>query len=248
MIVGVTGWRGTGITTAALVLAACLGEQGTTWLVEADPAGGALAGRIHLDPAHIGGLERIAFPTDDVPLPEAFAERAAAVGDIRLVTAPADPFRAHACHQPRAPWPHALHELEGSVVVDAGRSRAGSPAHALLELADVVVLVTSPEVSAAVASFEWCRAAGRVSPLDPGLDAVTVRVVAVDGPAGVAFDVGDLKDEFADEWGGWFPWEPSTVDLLHRGATAGDRRLRTSALLAAARRLARDLQPSTVAA
>ena len=90
----------------------------------------------------------------------------------------------------------------------------------------------SPEVSAAVASAEWLHAAGRVSSSDPGLEIERVRMVAVDSPGGVAFDRAALADEFGLQWGGWLPWEPLAVDLVHRGAMLDDRRLRRSALAA----------------
>jgi len=48
---------------------------------------------------------------------------------------------------------------------------------------------------------------------------------------GFARDV--LERELSSQWGGWLPWEPTTVDLVHRGAGADDRRLRRSPLMAA---------------
>lgn len=241
MIVAVTSWRGLGTTTTALALAACASRSPEgAWLIEADPAGGALAGRMRLAPATVGGLERVAFPTDRYSLVEALHEVAHEQGALRVVSAPADPFRAHACHRPRAPWIDALGELSGSVVVDVGRLRAGSPAWPLLQRADAVLVVSSPEVSAAVAAGEWLRAGGRVAPTEPGC-AGTPRLVMVDAPCGVAFPRAGLLAELGDSCAGWLPWDPPAVDLLHRGATAGDRRLQRSALLGAAARLMESL-------
>ncbi len=134
------------------------------------------------------------------------------------------------------------------MVVDVGRLRAGSPAASLLALADVVVLVSSPEVSSAVASVEWVRARGRVSPLDVELADATIRMVIVDAPTGVSFPRAALRDDLGDEFGGWLPWEPTTVDLLHREAQAGDRRLRRSTLMAAAREMLAgfDVEPAVI--
>ena len=68
MIIAVGSWRGTGATTAALLAGACLAvaDEAGAWLVEADPAGGVLAGRMHIAAQSVGGLERVAFPTERV--------------------------------------------------------------------------------------------------------------------------------------------------------------------------------------
>jgi MinD-like ATPase involved in chromosome partitioning or flagellar assembly len=237
VIITVTSWRGVGCTTTALLLAAALAEEGATWLVEADPAGGVLAGRVHFDAHELGGLERIAFPTDRLAGVEAFEAVAHAVGGLRLVAAPAEPFRAHACHSPRLPWAPVLHELDGPVVIDAGRLRAHSPATPLLAMADTVLLVSSPEVCAAVATTEWLHAAGRVSPADETLETDHVVVSMVDQPGGVAFARAAIAAELGNAFAGWLPWEPSAVDLVHRGAELGDRRLRRSGLASAVRAL-----------
>lgn len=246
MIVTVTSWRGVGATTTALLLAASSADARPTWLIEADPAGGVLAGRIRLDAAAAGGLERVAFPASSTSAVDGFHAVAHHHGALRIVAAPADPFRAHACHTPRLPWLPALGQLDGVVVVDAGRMRGGSPAWPLLGVADVVVVVTAPEVCACVATAEWVDALGRVSAAEPGLEDPTIAVVAVDQPGGVSFTAGALADEFADRWSGWLPWEPITVDLVQRGALSDDRRLRRSALMASVRSIADGLLAAEV--
>jgi len=242
VIIAVGGWRGAGATTTALLAANCLavGDSGA-WLIEADPAGGVLSGRIHLPPQAIGGLERVSFPTQRISATDAFDSVAHHVGGLKVVTAPADPFRAHACHQPRLPWTSGLRDLSGPVVIDVGRLRAGSPIWGVLTQADVVLLVTSPEVGAAVSAAEWLSAGGRVSPTDPGLPEGVARLVVVDAPCGVAFSRSVLQNDLADRWAGWLPWEPATVDLVHRGAGAGDRRLRRSQLNSAVDQMVGDL-------
>lgn len=239
MIVAVTSWRGTGTTTAALALAACAARDGSgAWLVEADPAGGVLAGRMRLAPTTVGGLERVAFPNDRCSVVEALHDVAHHHGRLRIVSSPADPFRAHACHRPRAAWSEALAELAGTVVIDIGRLRAGSPVWPLVQRADLMLAVTTPEVSAAVAAGEWLRTGGRVAPTEPGFDSATTRLVIVDSPGGVAFPRSGLLAELADECAGWLPWDPAAVDLLHRGASVDDRRLVRSPLITAAGRIA----------
>ncbi len=248
MIVVVTSWRGIGATTTALVVATTVAAMEPAWLIEADPAGGVLTGRMDFAPDERAGLERVAFPSDRCTPWELFAAVAHEIGSLRVVTAPADPFRAHACHSPRVPWAPALRDLDGVIVIDIGRLRAGSPAQPLLALADVIVLVSSPEVSSAVASAEWVHARGRISSLDPELSDATIRLVVVDAPSGAAFPRSALQVDLGEQFGGWLPWEPTTVDLLHREVAAADRRLRRSPLLAAAREMLRqfDLEPEVV--
>ena len=227
MIIAVASWRGTGATTAALALAAAVASRGDgAWLVEADPAGGVLAGRMHLAAYALAGLEQVAFPSQGRAAVEVLHEVAQHIGSFDVVAAPADPYRAFACHQPRVPWVPALTELPGTVVVDVGRLRAGTPVWPLLQVADEVVLATSAEVSEAVASHEWLLAGGRVSHSDPGLDDGRGRVLVVDSPGGVAFPRAGLLADLGDRCVGWLPLDPATVDLLHRGAPVGDRRLR----------------------
>ena len=240
MIIAVGSWRGTGTTTTALLLAACLAlrDDSESWLIEADPAGGAIAGRMQLSAHTIGGLERVAFPTERVAPVDAFESVAHKVAGLRIVTAPSDPFRAHACHQPRLPWFASLRDLAGNVVVDVGRVRGGTPAWPILAVADLVLMATSPEISAAVSTSEWMRAEGRVSPADPGLGSGKARFVFVDAPGGVSFPRTMLSGELGDQFAAWLPWEQDAVDLVHRGAMPGDRRLRRSALLAAVNDLA----------
>lgn len=238
MIVTVGSWRGTGATTVGLLSALSAASTGPAWFIEADPAGGTLAGRMVLDGGVVGGLERVAFGPGASSALETFEPVALRMGELRVVTAPADPFRAHSCHTPRVQWAQLLDELPGVVVVDVGRLRAGSPALALVRRSARVLLVTVPEVSALVASAEWLASAGRVSPGDAEVSEPDLRMVVVDAPGGVGFSRPTLERELAEHWGGWVPWEPGTVDLVHRGAGPDDRRLRRSPLMAAVAPLA----------
>lgn len=232
MIIAVGSFRGVGATTVALALAAACAEQQPegAWLVEADPAGGVLGGRVRLAQYAVGGLERVAFPTQRHTAVEALHEVAQPLGGVNLVASPADPFRAYACHQPRSPWIPGLRELPGVVVVDIGRIRAGTPAWPLVHAADQLLLVAPDEVAAMVASDEWLRAEGRVSPADAGLQGQVCRMVVVASPSGVAFPRAGLQHDLGERCAGWLPWDTTAVDLLHRGAPFSDRRLRKSAL------------------
>jgi hypothetical protein len=246
VIIAVGSWRGSGTTTTALLIAACLAmdEKNESWLIEADPAGGALAGRMQLSADTIGGLERVAFPTERIAPVEAFESVAHKVAGLHIVTAPSDPFRSQACHQPRLPWIASLRELSRNVVIDVGRVRSGTPAWPILAAADVVLLATSPEISAAVSTSEWMQANGRVSPVDPGLAPGKTRLVFVDSPGGVPFPRTMLSSELGEQFAAWLPWEPATVDLIYRGAMPDDRRLRRSALVGAVNQMTLDVTQS----
>lgn len=240
----VGGWRGVGTTTTALLLAAALAERmGEGWLVEADPTGGTLAGRIPMPAWSIGGLERLTFA--DPVAPVEVADVACRLGRLGVVAAPADPFRAHSCHWTHAPWRDVLDGLAGPVVVEIGRLFPGTPVWPVLERADHVLIVTSPEVSSAVSATEWVRTGGRMSPLDPGL-ATPARLVVVDAPSGVGFPSSALAADLGGSLAGWLPWDPPAVDLVHRGCRLDDRRLRRSALVDAVGRLAVGCLPAAV--
>lgn len=244
MIVTVGSWRGVGATTTALLAATAAAGAGPSWFIEADPAGGVLAGRMAIDGEFVGGLERVSFGPEHASAVDTFESVAHRVGELRVVTAPADPFRAHACHTPRVPWGQMLDDLPGLVVVDVGRMRAGSPALGLVRRSAVFLLVASPEVSSLVASVEWLTSAGRVSAADQGAEGTPMRMVLVDSPGGVSFPRSTLERELAEHWGAWLPWEPSTVDLVHRGAPAADRRVRRGALMSAVERLMASIVPA----
>lgn len=238
MIVAVGGWRGNGATTAALALAVCFGTaEEPSWLVEADPAGGVLSGRMRLAPQAVGALEQIAFPTDPTDSLELFHRAACRVGDVMVVSAPVEPFRAHTCHRPRYDWQAALSTLDGAVVIDVGRLRSGTPAWPLLVVADLVLIVSSPEVSAVVSGCEWLQAAGRVGPTERSLVEGCGRLLVVEQPAGLGFGRDTLRAELGSDLAGWLPWDPVSVDLVHRGARADDRRLRRGELLPAVQAL-----------
>ena len=232
MIVAVGGWRGVGTTTAALVLGACLAaREGRAWLIEADPAGGTLVGRVDVAEQAIGGLERVAFPSERLEFAAAMSAVAHPLGGLSIVSAPADPFRASACHQPRVPWQAALDELGGPVVVDVGRLRAGTVSWDVVRRADRMLLVTAAEVSALVGAVDWLHLQGRVSAADAGLGHDEAALLVVDSPAGVGFERSVVEHDLPGRVAAWLPWEPWAVELVHRGLPPTDRRLRRSGLL-----------------
>jgi hypothetical protein len=242
MIIAIGGWRGCGATTLSLALASvCANADREVWMIEADPAGGVLSGRVDMDPAAVGGLERVAFPIGHTTPLEGFDEIAHRAGSLRLVSAPVDPFRSHACHRPRSAWVPSLSELGDIVVVDVGRVRAATVAWDVMSIADVVLVVSSAEVASIVSSAEWVHAGGRVSSGDPVLADGVARVCVVDSPGGICFPRSTLVADLGSTCVGWIPWDPSAVDLLHRGAAALDRGFRRGGFMPAVARLAKRL-------
>jgi hypothetical protein len=228
-----------GTTTAALALAAAHATQHSeTWLVEADPAGGVLSGRMRFASGVVGGLERLAFPlggtgAEGVGIEPAVELSHEACG-VRVITAPADPFRAHACHRPRHDWIGDFADHEGLTVIDLGRVRVGTPVWPVVERAAVTVVVANPEVVSVVSSVEWLHDGGRVAGGEVGVPDGRGRLLVVDAPGGVAFPRQRLERELADACVGWLPWEPAAVDAMHRGAVPARRPHRHTSLMEAA--------------
>jgi hypothetical protein len=244
MIIGVGSWKGIGASTTALAIAASMAARGSEpWLIEADPAGGSLAARLLLDRAHAGSLERLAFPTTRGTTIDRFEHAAVQVAGMRVVTAPGDPFRAWGCHVPRLAWTAMLRELDAPVVVDLGRLHGGAPNAALLAHLDLLLLVANPDIVSLAASMEWANALGKSSPVDAGLHLDLTRIAIVDAPT-VAERVGrtEVETELGHRFAGWLPWAPDAVQLLHRGATFADRRVRRQPLVSATDHLVARLQ------
>lgn len=246
MIVGVGCWRGTGASTTALLLAAALGERvGSAWLVEGDAAGGVLANRVglahdDLDGPGGVGIERLATARADHPdAARHLDEVGVDLGAFVLVPAPADPFRAAPCLTTRVAWIHSLRTLPAPVVVDVGRLRPGSVPWPLIAVLDGLLLVTTPEANALVATDDWISADGRVLHGDTGLGNTAVSIVVADAPVvEQRFARRVAEAELGDRLAAWLPWSPDGVAALLRGADLTDRRVRRRGLASAARRLA----------
>ena len=87
MIVSVGSWRGTGTTTAALLCAVAAADEQPVWLIEADPAGGVLAGRLTIEGELVGGLEQLSFgPEQAAAVVKAMAEAPPVPEDVPLFT------------------------------------------------------------------------------------------------------------------------------------------------------------------
>ena len=224
-IIAFTSVRGgPGATTTALACAALASERGDAVFVEADPTGGVLLGRCaSLDGAR--SLLQLAFPDrDDRGRPATALVEAACqqLGDLSVVVAPANPNQAfEAVARSRSRWPQMLAELDMTVVVDCGRLFPGTPVTSILRVADVVVVVASPEAADVLAYLEW--AAGT----DASVGALTPPMLVTVGPG--RFGGSHLIRELGASYVGDVPHETRSVDLLWRGTSTRHRSLsRTS--------------------
>lgn len=236
-IIAVGSWRGIGTTTSALLLAAAAASRGEdSWLVEADPAGGVLASRAP-DLAGVNSLGRVAFESVGDTAVRALAGSARPLGRVSVITGPWDSFQAwSAVATPRTPWFDALRRLDGTVVVDVGSLRGGSvPSWPIIERADALVMVTTPEPAALTSTVAWMDAKGQSAPGVAGLSLDTARLLVVDSPtaSGERFDVS-VSTELGSRLVGWWPWEPKVIDHLHRGGSLDHKSIRRFALVRSA--------------
>jgi MinD-like ATPase involved in chromosome partitioning or flagellar assembly len=222
-----------GATTAALLLAAVGSQSGETLLVEADAAGGVLAARVPQLGSGLG-LEQVAFDHDT-----SMHAVAQPFAGTNVVTAPADAFRAwSAVGNPRTNWIDQLRRVPGLVIVDVGSLRGGAvPAWRIVEQADSVVMCTTAEPASLVATLAWLDAKGQSAPNVNGLSGGTERLLVIDAPvlSGERLGADQVRRELSTRCVGWWPWQPTVVDLVLRGATPEHRRLRSQPLLSATR-------------
>ncbi|MEL6893981.1 MAG: hypothetical protein AAFP84_20495 [Actinomycetota bacterium] len=237
-VIAVGTWRGSGASTTALLLASAASLRGEpAWLVEADPAGGVLVSRAP-DLGGIDSLGRVAFTPGDERAERSLAASSRRLGALQVVTAPWDSFQAwSAIASPRRPWADGLQRLDGTVVVDIGSMRGGAvPSWPVVERADVLVMVTSPDPAALTATVAWMDAKGQSAPGVAGLSLDTARLVVVDQPVGSAERFGPrLADELGQRLVGWWPWAPRVVDHVLRGGSLDHRAVRRFELGSAAR-------------
>lgn len=243
-MIAVGSWRGIGTTTSALLIAAAAAARGDdAWLVEADAAGGVLASRAP-DLAGCNSLGRVAFESSSETARRALEGSARRLGRVSVLTAPWDSFQAwSAVASPRTPWVDALRRLDGTVVVDVGSLRGGSvPGWWIVERADVLVMVTSPEPASLTSTVAWMDAKGQSAPGVAGLSLDTARLLVVDSPimSGERFEPS-VGGELGGRLVGWWPWEPKVVDHLHRGGSLDHRSIRRFALVRSALSTVSDL-------
>lgn len=230
-VIAVGSWRGSGATTASMLLAAgaaALGEQ--AWLVEADPAGGVLQGRSPLLEGVRCGLSDVAMGRHDETPRVALESSARSIGGVSVIPGIADSYAAWASvASPRVAWIDQLRRLSGVVVCDIGSLRGGPvPSWKVCEVADIVVMCATADAVSVVSTLGWIEAKGQSAPGVPGLAIDNARLLVIDSPAasGERFRADGLRAEIGDRMIGWWPWEPRLVDAVLRGGTLDHRSLR----------------------
>ncbi|MEM1335690.1 MAG: hypothetical protein AAGG08_19770 [Actinomycetota bacterium] len=192
----------------------------------------------------MNSLGRVAFESAGETPAAALEGAARPLGRVAVVTAPWDSFQAwSAIASPRVPWVDALRRLDGTVVIDVGSLRNGSvPSWTIIERADALVMVTTPEPAALTSTVAWMDAKGQSAPGVAGMSLDTARVLVVDAPtaAGERFDVS-VSSELGSRLVGWWPWEPKVINHLHRGGSLDHRSIRRFSLVRAASATATDL-------
>jgi hypothetical protein len=232
-VIGLGSVRSCGVTTLAVALAATWPAGRRVLLVEADPAGGSLAGASGWPPepsltslaaAARRGLDPGAIWEHCHQLPGGAAVLAAPASDDRTATALGvlDGLAGVVGH------------LDADVLVDCGRLTPGPPGW-LWGGAERVVLVVRPRVADLHSLATW---------LDAHRPGVPLGLVTVgDGP----YPDDEISEALGVEVLARVPWDPHAADALVTVA-ASDRDLRMAPLVRAARTLADQLAPTPVPA
>ncbi|HKH05366.1 MAG TPA: hypothetical protein VKA65_09405 [Acidimicrobiales bacterium] len=142
-----------GVTTAAAALAAAATLRGETVLVELDPAGGdvqAYTGVVD-DPGVVRAAGALRREVSGTAIGTNLTEAPPSVPALLAPTAGL--MAASVIGSVVDRWRPALHELGGTVVVDAGRWEASQPTARRVSVGDVLALVCRPSV----ASVEHAR-------------------------------------------------------------------------------------------
>ena len=221
--------RSCGTTTLAVALAATWPAGRKVILVELDPAGGTLAASSGwaAEPSLVS-LAAAARRTSD---PEAlWAHCQHLPGGAAVLAAPGAAGQARGATRMLSGLLGRLGELDADVLVDAGRLDPTAPLPGVATGASRLVLCARPRLPDlnAIAAF-----------LDAGLAAGLVvagrleLVVVGDGP----YPDAEIADALGVEVPGRLPWDEEAAERLAT-IPAGDRRLRLSPLVRAARSLA----------
>ena len=220
--------RSCGASTLALGLVATWPEGRPVLLVEADPAGGTLAATAGWpgEPSLVS-LAAAARHGGDPGIIDGHCHFLP--GGAKALVAPASAEQARTALGMLGTLFGHLGDLEADVVVDCGRLDPGSPAMALVEQANRLVLVARPRLSDLHAVAAWLASHGEVSG--------HVSLVAVgDGP----YPDAEIADALGTEVAARLPWGPdAAMALAHLPASA--RQLRAAPLVRAARTLAEHL-------
>jgi len=215
-LIAVASFSGSpGASTAALGIAACWPAGADPLLVEADPSGGDLQAWFGLPDTP--GMVGLAAAARRGSSPGLLASHAAHLpGGLQAVPGPAGASQAHAAATQLAGTgyePVTAASAAGQVIIaDCGRLAAGTPVTALLDAADLLLLVTAGDTAA------LARIHAR-----PGTVADRARQtqLLLSGRPG-GYRPAEIRDTLGLDVAGRLPWDPAGAGLLrgvpvHRG-------------------------------
>jgi MinD-like ATPase involved in chromosome partitioning or flagellar assembly len=223
--VGFGSVRSCGVTTLTVALAATWPAERRVLVVEADPAGGTLAGASGWPPEP--SLVSLAAASRRGGDPSRAWEHCQQLpGGGEVLPGPASADQAHDALAMLGGLLGAFGELDADVLVDCGRLDSGSPVHGLWERADRAVLVARPRLADLQAVATWLEthpfAGGR-------LGLVTVG----EGP----YPDAEITEALGIEVLARVPWDPVAASGL-MSVPASARELRLAPLVRAARTFA----------
>jgi hypothetical protein len=224
-VVALGSVRSCGVTTLAVALAATWPAGRRALVVEADPAGGTLAGASGWPPEpSLVSLAAAARRGGDPSRVWEHCQRLP--GGAQVLAGPASGDQARDALAMLAGLLGLLGELDADVLVDCGRLDSGSPVHWLWERADRAVLVGRPRLADLQAVATWLDthpfAGGR-------LGLVTVG----DGP----YPDAEITEALGIEVLARLPWDRAAACAL-MSVPASARELRLAPLVRAARTFA----------
>ena len=227
-VVAVGSVRSCGASTLALGLAATWPSSRRLLLVEADPAGGTLAGASGWPPEP--SLVSLAAAARHGGSPELVFDHCQTLpGGAAVVVAPASAEQSRATLAMAERLLGRLGELDADVVVDCGRLDPGSPALAVVGGADRLLVAVRPRVADLHTAATWLEARP--------LAHVPVALVSVgDGP----YPDAEIAEALGVEVAARLAWDPDAAEALV-SVPASARRLRMAPLTRAVRTLAEHL-------
>jgi hypothetical protein len=244
-VVALGSIRSCGVTTLALALAATWPTERRVLIVEADPAGGTLAGAGGWPPEP--GLVSLAAATRRVgDLSAVFEHCHMLPGGAQVLAAPASGEQTrHALSMLEGVFA-GLGELDADVFLDCGRlepttAQGTSSSGAIASLgrfagADRALLVVRPRLPDLHALGSWLSTPGAASITASGRLGL---VLVGDGP----YSNSEIIDALGVEVLGDIPFDPEAVTAL-AAVPASDRALRQAPLVRSARTLAEHLAGS----
>ena len=247
-VVALGSVRSCGVTTLALALAATWPTERRVLVVEADPAGGTLAGAGGWPPEP--GLVSLAAATRRVDdLSAVFEHCHELPGGARVLAAPASGEQArHALSMLEGVFA-GLGELDADVLLDCGRleptTTHGAPASTAsgslgrFTGADRALLAVRPRLADLHALGSWLATRSAAPIITSGRLGL---VLIGDGP----YPNSEIIDALGVEVLGHLPFDPEAAAVLAT-VPASDRALRQAPLVRSARSLAEQLAGSSLA-